>query len=189
MSTNSISLQQFKTNGITLRAAVEGTGPLVIMVHGWPELWYSWRHQIRAVADAGYRVVAPDVRGYGGSDKPHPVEAYDMIQLTSDVVGLIDALGEEKAILVGHDWGAPICWNPAVLQPDRVSAVAGLSFPYLEVRAVSSSASSRDISNSCPPASRVIPYILTFAWSSTLKVKDDLLISSHLGLVELITSR
>ena len=96
MSTNSISLQQFKTNGITLRAAVEGTGPLVIMVHGWPELWYSWRHQIRAVADAGYRVVAPDVRGYGGSDKPHPVEAYDMIQLTSDVVGLIDALGEEK---------------------------------------------------------------------------------------------
>jgi len=130
MSTNSISLQEFKTNGITLRAAVEGTGPLVIMVHGWPELWYSWRHQIRAVADAGYRVVAPDVRGYGGSDKPHPVEAYDMIQLTSDVVGLIDALGEEKAILVGHDWGAPICWNTAVLQPDRVSAVAGLSVPY-----------------------------------------------------------
>ena len=132
MSTNSISLQHFNTNGITLRAAVKGTGPLVIMVHGWPELWYSWRHQIRAVADAGYRVVAPDVRGYGGSDKPHPVEAYDMIQLTSDVVGLIDALGEENAILMGHDWGAPICWNTAVLQPDRVSAVAGLSVPYFQ---------------------------------------------------------
>jgi len=124
------SLQQFQTNGISVRAAVEGTGPLVVMVHGWPELWYSWRHQIRAVADAGFRVVAPDVRGYGGSDKPHPVDAYDMIELTSDVVGLIDALGEERAILVGHDWGAHICWNTAVLHPNRVSAVAGLSVPY-----------------------------------------------------------
>ena len=124
------SLQQFQTNGIGVRAAVEGTGPLVIMVHGFPELWYSWRHQIRAIADAGFRVVAPDVRGYGGSDKPHPIEAYDMIEMTSDVVGLIDALGEETAILVGHDWGAPICWNTALLHPNRVSAVAGLSVPY-----------------------------------------------------------
>ncbi|KEI72954.1 epoxide hydrolase [Endozoicomonas elysicola] len=119
-------------NGISVWAAVEGTGPLVIMVHGWPELWYSWRHQIQAVAAAGYRVVAPDVRGYGGSDKPYPVEAYDMIHLTGDVVGLIDALGEETAILVGHDWGAPICWNTAALYPERVSAVAGLSVPYMQ---------------------------------------------------------
>jgi len=126
---DSFSLQFLETNGITVRAAVEGTGPLVIMVHGWPELWYSWRHQIRAVAEAGYRVVAPDVRGYGGSDKPYPVEAYDMVELTSDVVGLIDALGEERAILVGHDWGAPICWNTAALYPERVSAIAGLSVP------------------------------------------------------------
>ena len=86
---DSFTLKFFETNGIRVRAAVEGEGPLVIMVHGWPELWYSWRHQIRALAEAGYRVVAPDVRGYGGSDKPHPVEAYDMLQLTADVAGVI----------------------------------------------------------------------------------------------------
>ena len=132
MLADTFSLQYFKTNGITVRAAVEGTGPLVIMTHGWPELWYSWRHQIRPIAEAGFRVMAPDVRGYGGSDKPDPIEAYDMIELTSDVVGLINALGEEKAILIGHDWGAPICWNTAVLYPERVSAVVGMSVPYLQ---------------------------------------------------------
>ena len=123
-------LQSLETNGIRLRAAVEGEGPLVIMVHGWPELWYSWRHQIKPVADAGYRVVAPDMRGYGGSDKPEAVEAYDMESLMADVVGLIDAVGDEKAILVGHDWGAPIVWNTAALHPNRVTAVVGLSVPY-----------------------------------------------------------
>ena len=132
MMAYTFSLQQFSTNGISVQVAVEGTGPLVIMVHGWPELWYSWRHQIRPVAEAGFRVVAQDVRGYGGSDKPHPIEAYDMIELTADVVGLIDALGEDKAILIGHDWGAPICWNTAVLHPERVSAVVGLSVPYFQ---------------------------------------------------------
>ena len=124
------TLQEFEANGITLRAAVEGEGPLVIMVHGWPELWYSWRHQIKPVAQAGYRVVAPDLRGYGGSDKPHEVEAYSMANMMADVVGIIDALGEETAILIGHDWGAPICWNTAALHADRVAAVAGLSVPY-----------------------------------------------------------
>ena len=118
------TLQEFQTNGIRVRAAVEGTGPLVILVHGWPELWYSWRHQIKPLAAAGYRVVAPDVRGYGGSDKPHAIEAYDMATIMADVVGLIDALGEEQAILVGHDWGAPIVWNTAALHPTRVRAVA-----------------------------------------------------------------
>ena len=132
MLADTFSLQRFRTNGISVRAAVEGTGPLVIMVHGWPELWYSWRHQIRPVAEAGFRVVAPDVRGYGGSDKPYPIEAYDMVELTADIVGLIDALDEEKAILIGHDWGAPICWNTAVLHPDRTSAVVGLSIPHLK---------------------------------------------------------
>jgi pimeloyl-ACP methyl ester carboxylesterase len=127
---DSFTLQYFDANGIRIRAAVEGEGPLVIMVHGWPELWYSWRHQIRTIAAAGYRVVAPDVRGYGGSDKPHHIEAYDMLQLTADVAGLIDALGEDQANLVGHDWGAPICWNTALLFPERIRAVAGLSVPY-----------------------------------------------------------
>jgi pimeloyl-ACP methyl ester carboxylesterase len=123
-------LQMIETNGIALRAAVEGDGPLVIMVHGFPELWYSWRHQITPVARAGYRVVAPDVRGYGGSAKPHQIEAYDMASLMADVIGVIDAFGERAAILVGHDWGAPICWNTAALHADRVSAVAGLSVSY-----------------------------------------------------------
>ena len=128
----SFSFEQIETNGVTLRCAVEGDGPLVIMVHGFPELWYSWRHQIRPVAEAGFKVVAPDVRGYGGSDKPEEVSAYDMINLTGDVVGLIDAMGEDQAILFGHDWGAPICWNTAALHPDRVAAVAGLSVPFFQ---------------------------------------------------------
>ena len=124
------TLREFEANGITLRAAVEGEGPLVVLVHGWPELWYSWRHQIRPLAEAGYRVVAPDVRGYGGSDKPHAIEAYGMANMMADIVGLIDGLGEERAILVGHDWGAPICWNTAALYPERVAAIAALSVPY-----------------------------------------------------------
>jgi pimeloyl-ACP methyl ester carboxylesterase len=118
-------LRTLDVNGITLRAAVEGDGPLVILVHGWPELWYSWRHQIKPIARAGYRVVVPDVRGYGGSDKPHAVEAYDMATLMDDLIGIIDAFGEASAILVGHDWGAPICWNTAALHPERVAAVDG----------------------------------------------------------------
>ena len=129
---DAFSFQQLQTNGISVRAVVEGTGPLVIMVHGFPELWYSWRHQIRPIAQAGFKVVVPDVRGYGGSDTPHPIDAYDMISLTNDVVGLIDALGEDRAILFGHDWGAPICWNTAALHPERVAAVAGLSVPFFQ---------------------------------------------------------
>ena len=136
MSRNdSYSFQQFQTNGISVRAVVEGTGPLVIMVHGFPELWYSWHHQIQPIAEAGFKVVAPDVRGYGRSDKPHPIEAYDMVSLTNDVVGLIDALGEDQAILFGHDWGAPICWNTAALYPERIAAVAGLGVPFFPTRA------------------------------------------------------
>lgn len=131
-------MTDLQTNGVRLRAAIEGQGPLVILVHGWPELWYSWRHQIRPLAEAGYRVVAPDVRGYGGSDKPHAVEAYDMLSLTADMVGLIDALGEDQAVLIGHDWGAPICWTSAVLYPDRIRAVAGLSVPFFRRGPVSS---------------------------------------------------
>lgn len=126
-----VTFRTVATNGVELRVAVMGEGPLVVMVHGWPESWYSWRHQMGPVADAGYQVAAIDVRGYGGSSKPHPVEAYDMESLTGDVAGLIPALGHETAILMGHDWGAPIVWNTALLHPARVSAVAGLSVPYL----------------------------------------------------------
>ena len=105
-------------------------GPLVLLIHGWPESWYSWRHQIRALSAAGYRVAVPDVRGYGGSDKPHEIEAYDMASMTADIAGLIAALGEEQAVVIGHDWGASIAWNTALLHPGKVRAVAGLSVPY-----------------------------------------------------------
>ena len=122
--------QTIATNGVRLRCVVEGAGPLAILVHGWPESWYSWRHQIDPLRGAGYRVVVPDVRGYGGSDKPGPVEAYDMESLIGDVLGLIDHFGQERALLIGHDWGARIVWNVAALHPGRVDAVAALSVPY-----------------------------------------------------------
>lgn len=131
------TLQRIATNGIHLRAFVDGEGPLVVFVHGFPESWYSWRHQFQPVIDAGFRVVAPDVRGYGGSDKPEAVEAYDMQNMIADVLGLIEALGAEQAILVGHDWGAPIVWQTAALHPERVHAVAALSVPYRKRGAVS----------------------------------------------------
>jgi len=120
----------FETNGIRLRVALAGQGPLVMLVHGWPECWYSWRHQIPALAAAGFRVAAPDVRGYGGSDKPQPVEAYAIKEMCADIAGLVTALGETRAILIGHDWGALIVWNTALFHPEMVSAVAGLSVPY-----------------------------------------------------------
>ncbi|MEM7064791.1 MAG: alpha/beta hydrolase [Cyanobacteria bacterium P01_B01_bin.77] len=131
------SIQHIGTNGINIAARVQGSGPLVILVHGFPELWYSWRHQIEPIANAGFKVVAIDVRGYGNSDKPHTIDAYDMVELTTDIVGLIDAFGAEKAILIGHDWGAPICWNTAALYPQRVAAVIGLSVPYFQRAEVS----------------------------------------------------
>ena len=99
------------SNGVKLRVAEMGKGPLVILVHGFPESWYSWRHQIPALAAAGYHVVAPDMRGYGKSDKPGPVEDYDIKHLTGDLVAIVDAMGEKTAILVGHDWGAGVSWN------------------------------------------------------------------------------
>jgi len=115
-----------------LRAVVDGDGPLVILVHGWPESWYSWRHQIAPLVAAGFKVVVPDMRGYGGSDKPEQIAAYSMINMTDDLVGLIDAVGAEKAILVGHDWGAPIVWVTAIRYPQRIQGVAGLSVPHLK---------------------------------------------------------
>jgi pimeloyl-ACP methyl ester carboxylesterase len=117
---------------IRLRAVVQGTGPLVVMVHGFPESWFSYRHQIGPVAAAGFTACAIDVRGYGGSDKPPAVADYSMERMIGDVVGVIDALSPDgRAILVGHDWGAPIVWNSALIWPDKVRAVCGLSVPYL----------------------------------------------------------
>ncbi|OBH14472.1 epoxide hydrolase [Mycobacterium sp. E1747] len=103
--------------------------PVVILAHGFPELAYSWRHQIPVLAEAGYHVLAPDQRGYGGSSRPEPIEAYDIHHLTADLVGLLDDVGAERAVWVGHDWGAAVVWNAPLLHPDRVAAVAALSVP------------------------------------------------------------
>lgn len=119
------------TGEAKIRVAVEGEGPLVLMVHGFPESWYSWRHQIGPIAEAGFTAAAMDVRGYGGSDKPKTVEAYSMEHLTADVAGVAKALQPDApAILIGHDWGAPIVWNTALSRPKAIQAVAGLSVPF-----------------------------------------------------------
>jgi len=119
------------TGSLNIRVAMEGTGPLVLMVHGFPESWYSWRHQLGPVAGAGFTAAAIDVRGYGGSDKPHPAEAYAMECMVEDIAGAIETLNPDApAVLIGHDWGAPIVWNTALFHREKVSAVVGLSVPH-----------------------------------------------------------
>lgn len=115
---------------MNVHIAEQGQGPLVLLLHGFPELWYSWRWQLPALADAGFHAVAPDLRGYGRSDAPEPVESYSMRNMTADAVGILDALGAERAVVVGHDWGAPIAWHCALLYPDRFAAAVALSVPY-----------------------------------------------------------
>jgi pimeloyl-ACP methyl ester carboxylesterase len=121
-------------NGIRLHCVEtgweHGSGKLVLLVHGFPESWYSWRHQLDVLADNGYRAVAIDVRGYGRSSAPTDIDAYRMTQHVRDNVALVEALGEESATIVGHDWGAPIAWTSAWLRPDVFTAVAGLSVPF-----------------------------------------------------------
>jgi pimeloyl-ACP methyl ester carboxylesterase len=117
-------------NGITLRITEMGRGPLLLLCHGWPELAYSWRHQISLLAHAGYHVVAPDMRGYGGSSHPAEIEAYAITDLVGDMVGLVGALGEPRACIVGHDWGASVAWSAALMRPDLFHAVAALSVPF-----------------------------------------------------------
>jgi pimeloyl-ACP methyl ester carboxylesterase len=116
---------------IELSVIEAGEGPLVVLCHGFPELAYSWRHQIPALAAAGYRVLAPDMRGYGASSAPAEVERYDVLSLCEDMCGLLDAAGEQQAIFVGHDWGANVTWWMSAIHPERVRAVAGLSVPFV----------------------------------------------------------
>ncbi|HEY4170497.1 MAG TPA: alpha/beta hydrolase, partial [Reyranella sp.] len=119
-----------ETNGIRLHVAEQGEGPLVILCHGFPECWYSWRHQLPALAKAGFRAVAFDLRGYGQSDRPEPVEQYTILHDIGDIVSLVDALGEKQAVVAGHDVGATMAWQAALLRPDRFRAVIALGVPF-----------------------------------------------------------
>jgi pimeloyl-ACP methyl ester carboxylesterase len=112
-----ITHQTVEANGIRIHLAEAGKGPLVLMCHGFPESWYSWRHQLKALAEAGWRAVAPDMRGYGETDRPEEIEKYTIFHLVGDMVGVIGALGEEKAVIIGHDWGAPVAWHAALFRP------------------------------------------------------------------------
>lgn len=125
-----IPLKTVTANGIHMRYAENGTGPLVLFCHGWPESWYSWRHQLEAVSAAGYRCVAPDMRGYGGTEAPESIDQYTLMHLVCDMAELVKALGETKAIIVGHDWGAPVAWHAALWRPDLFPAVCAMSVPY-----------------------------------------------------------
>lgn len=127
-----VQCQYVRTNGLRLHAAVAGPedGPLMILLHGFPEFWYGWRKQIEPLAEAGYRVWAPDQRGYNLSDKPPGLEAYAIDQLASDVIGVIDAAGRRQAILVGHDWGGAVAWQVAAQAPERVARAVILNVPH-----------------------------------------------------------
>jgi pimeloyl-ACP methyl ester carboxylesterase len=125
-----VTHRMIETNGIRLHVVEQGEGPLVILCHGFPECWYSWRHQLPALAKAGFRAVAPDLRGYGLSDRPEEVEKYTILHDIGDIVGLLDALGAEQVVIAGHDIGAPIAWEAALLRPDRFRAVIALSTPF-----------------------------------------------------------
>jgi pimeloyl-ACP methyl ester carboxylesterase len=125
-----VTHRSLETNGIRMHLAEAGAGPLVVLCHGFPESWYAWRHQLTALAAAGFHAVAPDMRGYGGTDRPEAIDQYTLLHLVGDMVGLVDALGAGEAIIAGHDWGAPVAWHAALLRPDRFRGVIGLSVPF-----------------------------------------------------------
>jgi len=133
---NEVTHREVEANGIRMHIAESGAGPLVVLCHGFPESWYSWRHQLHALARAGFQAVAPDMRGYGQTQRPEEIDQYTLLHLVGDVVGLLDALGAETAVIVGHDWGAPVAWHAALLRPDRFRAVVGLSVPFVPRRPV-----------------------------------------------------
>src|SRR3954454_18482457 len=123
------SSRTISANGIEIFVLEEGDGPLVLLCHGWPELSYSWRHQIPAIAAAGFHVMAPDMRGFGRTSAPAEISAYSIFDLVGDMVALVGALGEKQAVIIGHDWGAPVAGQAALFRPDMFRAVAGLSVP------------------------------------------------------------
>lgn len=126
-----VRFREVQTNGIRMRIAEAGEGPLVLLAHGWPETWRSWRHQLTGLAAEGYHVVAPEMRGYGGTDKPAAVEAYDLRELSADLAGLVEALGADKAHLAGHDWGSMVVAGAALLHPDHWASLTLMSVPFV----------------------------------------------------------
>jgi pimeloyl-ACP methyl ester carboxylesterase len=133
---NELKHRIVETNGICMHIAESGEGPLVVLCHGFPESWYSWRHQLHALAEARFHAVAPDMRGYGQTDCPEQIDRYTLLHLVGDMIGLLDALGAETAVIAGHDWGAPVAWHAALLRPDRFRGVIGLSVPFTPRRSV-----------------------------------------------------
>ena len=125
-------------NGICQHVTEAGSGPVVLLCHGFPEIGHSWRHQVRALADAGYRGIAPDMRGYGRTEAPAAIDAYSILHLVGDMVGLLQVLGIEKADIVGHDWGAPVAWTAAQMRPDMFTSVTGMCVPFAPRGPVSS---------------------------------------------------
>ena len=126
----SATTQTLQVNGLRMQVTTAGSGPLVLLCHGFPELSHSWRHQVAALAAAGCSVAAPDMRGYGGTEAPAEIEQYTLLHLVGDMVDLVRVLGQTQAVVVGHDWGAAVAWHCALLRPDLFRAVAGLSVPY-----------------------------------------------------------
>jgi pimeloyl-ACP methyl ester carboxylesterase len=131
LSDAAIRHRQVQVGEISMHVAEAGAGPLVLFCHGFPECWYSWRHQLTALAAAGYHAVAPDMRGYGRTSAPAPIDAYTVMHLVGDMTALVSALGEKRAVIVGHDWGSIVAWNAALLRPDIFRAVCGMSVPFL----------------------------------------------------------
>ena len=127
--------RRIETDGLTQQVLEAGEGPLVLLIHGFPELGISWRAQVQALAEAGYHAVAPDMRGYGGTDRPARREDYSILHLVGDMVDLVRALGKTECAVVGHDWGAPVAWHCALMRPDIFRAVVGLSVPFQPRRA------------------------------------------------------
>ena len=119
---NELTHRTIDANGIRIHIAEQGSGPLVLLCHGFPESWYSWRHQLSALSQAGFHAVAPDMRGYGQTDRPEAIDQYTLLHLVGDMVGVLDALGAQTAVIAGHDWGAPVAWHCALLRPDRFRA-------------------------------------------------------------------
>jgi pimeloyl-ACP methyl ester carboxylesterase len=130
LQTAQITHRIIQTNGINMHIAETGNGRPVVLLHGFPELWYSWRHQLGVLGSAGYHAIAPDLRGYGQTTISNAIGDYSMRNMVGDVIGLLDALGEETAVIIGHDWGANIAWSCAQLHPERISAAVALSIPY-----------------------------------------------------------